>query len=194
MGDRRAGSPAWPEAFDPDVLGGHACTEQEHAGGLGEGRGPADETGGGWLPGVEQAAHVRRFEPASRPARRLASSGVGRGVLAAQRDECPVVFEHVGAHLFQAGLDSLRPGGRLVTCGAHAGEVVPLDIIPFFRAQHSVIGSFVYTRDELEKVLALGARGLIKPLVAATFPLSETRAAMEKLAARDFFGKILVLP
>lgn len=105
-----------------------------------------------------------------------------------------LVFEHVGAHLFQAGLDSLRPGGRLVTCGAHAGEVVPLDIIPFFRAQHSVIGSFVYTRDELEKVLALGARGLIKPLVAATFPLSETRAAMEKLAARDFFGKILVLP
>ena len=109
-------------------------------------------------------------------------------------DGVDLVFEHVGAEHFQAGLDSLRPGGRLVTCGAHAGEVVPLDVIPFFRAQHSVIGSFVYTRVELEKVLSLGARGLIKPLVAATYPLSEARAAMERLEARDFFGKVLILP
>jgi NADPH:quinone reductase-like Zn-dependent oxidoreductase len=105
-----------------------------------------------------------------------------------------LVYEHVGAEHFQAGLDSLAPSGRLVTCGAHAGEVVSLDIIPFFRGQHTVIGSFVYTREELEKVLALAARGLIKPLVADTFPLSEARAAMERMEARDFFGKILILP
>ncbi len=48
--------------------------------------------------------------------------------------------------LFQAGLDSLSKDGRLVICGGHSGEVVPFDIIPFFRAQKSVIGSFVYTQ------------------------------------------------
>ena len=105
-----------------------------------------------------------------------------------------VVFEHVGGRMFQIGLDSLAWDGRLVTCGGHGGEVVSLDIIPFFRSQHQVIGSFVYSREELEKVLSLGARGMIKPLVATTFPLEEAEAAMTQLENRDFFGKILLLP
>ena len=105
-----------------------------------------------------------------------------------------LVFEHVGGTLFQAGLDSLARDGRLVTCGGHGGEVVPFDIIPFFRSQHQIIGSFVYSREELEKVLALGARGLIKPMVARTFPLEDARAAMDLLESRDFFGKILIVP
>ena len=67
-----------------------------------------------------------------------------------------VVYEHVGGELFQKGLDSLAKDGRLVTCGGHAGEVVPFDIIPFFRTQKSVIGSFVYNRDEVEKVSRAG--------------------------------------
>ena len=105
-----------------------------------------------------------------------------------------LVFEHVGGELFQKSLESLAPDGRLVTCGAHAGEVVPFDIIPFFRSQHTIIGSFVYSREELERVLAMGARGQIQPLIADTFPLHETQAAMDKLESRDFFGKILVRP
>ena len=105
-----------------------------------------------------------------------------------------LVFEHVGGELFQKSLESLSRDGRIVTCGAHGGEVVPFDIIPFFRSQHTIIGSFVYERHELERVLAMGARGQIKPLVADTFPLHEAAAAMDKLESRDFFGKILVCP
>ncbi len=110
----------------------------------------------------------------------------GRGV--------DLVYEHVGGERFADGLGSLAQDGRLVTCGGHSGEVVPLDIIPFFRGQQTIIGSFVYSREELEKVLALGARGLIKPLVADTFPLSEIHAAMAVMESRDFFGKLIVLP
>ena len=119
------------------------------------------------------------------PARVMEITG-GKGV--------DLVFEHVGGELFQKSLESLSPDGRLVTCGAHGGEVVPFDIIPFFRSQHTIIGSFVYSREELERVLAMGARGQIQPLVADSFPLQETRAAMDKLESRDFFGKILVRP
>ena len=75
----------------------------------------------------------------------------GRGV--------DLVFEHVGGELFQKGLDSLAKDGRLVICGGHSGEVVPFDIIPFFRGQKSVIGSFVYTREEVEKCLELARAG-----------------------------------
>jgi NADPH:quinone reductase-like Zn-dependent oxidoreductase len=104
-----------------------------------------------------------------------------------------VVFEHVGGELFQKALASVKPNtGRLVTCGAHAQEVVPFDVIPFFRSEWTVIGSFVYTREELEKVLDFARRGLITPKVAATYPLAETRAAMERMESRDFFGKIVL--
>jgi NADPH:quinone reductase-like Zn-dependent oxidoreductase len=105
-----------------------------------------------------------------------------------------LVFEHVGGELFQKGLDSLGKDGRLVICGGHSGEVVPFDIIPFFRAQKSVIGSFVYTRSEVESCLELARRGRITPLVYQTFPLSEAREAMATMERREHFGKIVLKP
>jgi NADPH:quinone reductase-like Zn-dependent oxidoreductase len=109
-------------------------------------------------------------------------------------DGADLTYEHAGGELFQHGLDALKKDGRLVTCGAHAGEVVPFDIIPFFRRQLSVIGSFVYTRDEVARCLSLVARGLVKPIVAATFPLEQAKEAMDLMESREFFGKILLTP
>lgn len=105
-----------------------------------------------------------------------------------------VVYEHVGGEAFQHGLDSLTKDGRLVICGGHSGEVVPFDIIPFFRRQLSVIGSFVFTRAEVETCFALVARGALRPQVAATFPLEEASKAMDLMESRDFFGKIVLVP
>jgi NADPH:quinone reductase-like Zn-dependent oxidoreductase len=105
-----------------------------------------------------------------------------------------VVYEHVGGQSFQRGLDSLAKDGRMVVCGGHAGEVVDFDIIPFFRGQKSVIGSFVYTKEEVAKCLDLAARGKITPLVHATFPLEEAREATAMLERREHFGKIVLLP
>jgi 2-desacetyl-2-hydroxyethyl bacteriochlorophyllide A dehydrogenase len=110
----------------------------------------------------------------------------GRGV--------DVVYEHVGGELFQKGLDSLGKDGRLVICGGHAGEVVPFDIIPFFRTQKQIIGSFVYTRGEVEACLELARRGKITPLVYETFTLEDAREAMATMERREHFGKILLTP
>jgi NADPH:quinone reductase-like Zn-dependent oxidoreductase len=105
-----------------------------------------------------------------------------------------LVYEHVGGELFQKGLDSLTKDGRLVICGGHSGEVVEFDIIPFFRAQKSVIGSFVYTREEVAKCLELAGRGLITPLVHQTFPLDDAREAMATMERREHFGKLVLVP
>jgi NADPH:quinone reductase-like Zn-dependent oxidoreductase len=110
----------------------------------------------------------------------------GRGV--------DLVYEHVGGELFQVGLDSLDKDGRLVICGGHSGEVVPFDIIPFFRMQRTVIGSFCYTRAEVEKCLDLAARGKIVPLVWNSYPLAEAREAMAAMERREHFGKIVLKP
>lgn len=105
-----------------------------------------------------------------------------------------VVYEHVGGESFTKGLESLKFNGRLVTCGGHAQEVVPFDIIPFFRGQKSVIGSFVYDRDEVETVFALAGRGQVRPLVDSTFPLDGLADAFHRLESRQAFGKIVVTP
>jgi NADPH:quinone reductase-like Zn-dependent oxidoreductase len=105
-----------------------------------------------------------------------------------------LVFEHVGGELFQKGLDSLGKDGRLVICGGHSGEVVPFDIIPFFRMQRQVIGSFTYHRADVQACLELAAEGKITPLVHSVFPLAEAREAMALMERREHFGKILLIP
>ena len=103
-----------------------------------------------------------------------------------------LVFEHVGGEAFQRSLDSLAKDGRLVICGGHSGEVVPFDVIPFFRRQLSVIGSFVFACTEVETCFGLVARGALKPQIAATFPLEEAGKALDLMESRDFFGKIVL--
>jgi NADPH:quinone reductase-like Zn-dependent oxidoreductase len=110
----------------------------------------------------------------------------GRGV--------DLVYEHVGGKLFQAGLDSLTRDGRLVTCGAHSGEVVELDIIVLFRNQTRIIGSFTFTSAEYEEVLRLAGLGLLKPQVHATYSLDDAAEAFELMEARKHFGKIVITP
>lgn len=105
-----------------------------------------------------------------------------------------VAYEHVGGENFQFAFDSLSKDGRLVTCGGHAGEVVPFDIIPFFRTEKRLIGSFTYTAGEVAKCFDLCARGLISPLVHSTFPLDQAAAAMDLMESREAFGKILLIP
>ena len=105
-----------------------------------------------------------------------------------------LTYEHVGGDLFAAGLNSLGKDGRLVTCGGHSGEVVPLDIIPLFRMQWQIIGSFTYTKGEYETVMQMVADGRLKPLVDTKVPLEEVRAAYERMESRGHFGKIVVNP
>jgi NADPH:quinone reductase-like Zn-dependent oxidoreductase len=105
-----------------------------------------------------------------------------------------LVYEHVGGKLFQAGLDSLTRDGRLVTCGAHSGEVVELDIIVLFRNQTRIIGSFTYTSAEYEEVLRLAGLGLLEPQVHATYSLDDAAEAFEVMEARKHFGKIVITP
>ena len=105
-----------------------------------------------------------------------------------------LTYEHVGGDLFTAGLHSLGKDGRLVTCGGHSGEVVPVDMIPLFRMQWQIIGSFTYTKSEYQTVMQMVADGKLKPLVDTEVPLEDIRQAFERMESRGHFGKIVVVP
>jgi NADPH:quinone reductase-like Zn-dependent oxidoreductase len=103
-----------------------------------------------------------------------------------------LAYDHVGGDVFVKSLGLLRPGGRIATCGAHAGETVPLDIVELFRAERTIIGSRTFTLPELETVVRLVAAGHLDPVVDSVLPIADVRTAHEKLERRDHFGKIVM--
>jgi NADPH:quinone reductase-like Zn-dependent oxidoreductase len=104
------------------------------------------------------------------------------------------VLDTVGGAAFEEHLSALRDGGRLVTCGAHAGEVVALDVVRLFQRGHRLIGFGFATTEELRTALTLATEGRVHVPVAGTYPLAEAGAAHAALDARRHVGKLLLLP
>lgn len=105
-----------------------------------------------------------------------------------------VVFEHVGAPVWEACFDSLATYGRLVTCGTTGGEEVKLNMRQLYGRQRSILGSFMGGQWELLEALKLLARRELKPVIDSSFPLKDAAAAQRKMESREFFGKILLRP
>ena len=110
----------------------------------------------------------------------------GRGV--------DVVMESVGGEVLARSLAALATNGSVVTVGAHAGEVVPVDVILLFRHQWSLIGSVRATAEEIRHCVDLVAEGKLAPVIHATLPLAQAAEAHRMLEAREQFGKVLLLP
>jgi NADPH:quinone reductase-like Zn-dependent oxidoreductase len=103
-----------------------------------------------------------------------------------------VVLEHVGEATWSGSLASLAPGGRLVTCGATTGYDAEIDLRYLFSKQWSVLGSFMGTMGELHHVMKFIFRKQLRPVVDRVYPLTEIRAAHERLENKEQFGKIVV--
>jgi NADPH:quinone reductase-like Zn-dependent oxidoreductase len=116
----------------------------------------------------------------------VADATRGRGVDA--------VVDTTGGPRFAEHLAAMAPDGRLVTCGAHAGEVVPLDIIELFRRGHRILGFRVATPDEIRTALELALTGRISVPVDRTFRLAEAAEAHAYMAERRHVGKIVLVP
>ena len=105
-----------------------------------------------------------------------------------------VVADVVAGPLFPALLNALKPKGRYVTCGAIAGALVSLDLRTLYLKHLELIGSTLGTRDQFARLVTLIAAGRLRPLVAATYPLSEIAAAQAAFKEKAFFGKLVLLP
>jgi len=105
-----------------------------------------------------------------------------------------VVMEHIGGEVFIRSLQCLKRNGIIVTAGAHAGEVVQFDIIPFFRRELTVTGSKNAPVTELRKVMDLVAQGKLKPVIHRKFPLAEAAEAHRVVDSRELFGKVVLVP
>ena len=105
-----------------------------------------------------------------------------------------IVFEHVGKATWDESVRSLKPGGKLVTCGATTGPEASFDIRVLFARQLSFLGSYMGNMGDFHAVLQHIFAGRLKPVVDKTFPLREARAAHERLEKGQQFGKVVLNP
>jgi NADPH:quinone reductase-like Zn-dependent oxidoreductase len=105
-----------------------------------------------------------------------------------------IVFEHVGASVWQQATRCLGRNGRIITCGATTGPKVEIDLRFFFTQQHAILGAYMGGRHDLIQCLKLVERRVFRPVVDSVFPLEQLRAAQERMEHREMFGKIVVTP
>lgn len=110
----------------------------------------------------------------------------GRGV--------DLVFEHVGAATWDASLRALARGGRLVTSGGHSGFDVGINLWHLFVKEHTIIGSYAGSRQDLLDVLDLVRDNRITPVIDDTVTLDGLAGARRRLRDRTVFGKLILDP
>jgi NADPH:quinone reductase-like Zn-dependent oxidoreductase len=103
-----------------------------------------------------------------------------------------VVVETVGADTWATSLSVARPTGRICVCGATSGPNPPANLHRIWWKQLTVHGSTMGTRGDFEAVLDLVVTGRAKPVIDSVFPLSETRAAHERLESGEQLGKVVL--
>ena len=103
-----------------------------------------------------------------------------------------VVVDSIGEPTWPMTQRAIRPGGRMVTCGATAGAHLDLDVRRLFWFQWSLLGSTMGTSVEFAEVVELGNRGLFRPQIDAMVPLADAAEAYRRLSAGAQFGKIVL--
>jgi NADPH:quinone reductase-like Zn-dependent oxidoreductase len=101
------------------------------------------------------------------------------------------VMETVGQATWGHSVKSLRPGGRIVVCGATSGPAPSAELNRVFFLQLSVVGSTMGTRDQLVRLARFCASTGARPLIDRALPLTEARDGFAAMIDGDLFGKIV---
>jgi NADPH:quinone reductase-like Zn-dependent oxidoreductase len=105
-----------------------------------------------------------------------------------------VVMETVGEATWAHSVRSLRPGGRIVICGATSGDAPPAELTRIFFTQLSVAGSTMGTRDQLGRLARFCEQTGVRPVIDQVLPLTRARDGFAAMIAGDLFGKVVFVP
>jgi len=145
-----------------------------------------------------RAAGYRIWATSRTDAKRERASELGADRVFATGDRLPervdVVMETVGQATWAHSVRSLKPGGRIVICGATSGDAPPAELTRIFFTQLSVVGSTMGTRDQLGRLARFCEQAGTRPLIDRVLPLDRARDGFAAMIAGDHFGKIVFTP
>ena len=115
-------------------------------------------------------------------------------VAAIGRDAVDVVIDLVGGGDWPSLLDVIRRGGRVATAGAIGGPFVELDLRTLYLKDLSLFGCTFQDDVVFESLVSYIEREEIRPVVARTFSLKQIGRAQQAFLAKNFVGKIVLIP
>jgi len=113
-----------------------------------------------------------------------------------------VVFEMAGGEVFEQSLTALAPFGRVVAYGNASGEANTVATGRLMRRSAAVVGFWLMhlvgrpemVAGPLGDLFARAARGELRAVVGATYPLADAAQAHTDMQARRTTGKLLLDP
>jgi NADPH2:quinone reductase len=202
----------WPEAggFPEVVTTAHDALFTQCGLGLGDRLLVHGAAGGVGTAAIQlgAAAGARVVASVRNPAHHQAVAELGAAVVADPGqafDHGPfdVILELVGAPNFDANLDALATGGRLMVIGVGAGAKVELDLRRLMTRRSRILASNLRSRPLEQKAdaarrvehqaLPLLADGRLRIPVAATFPLEAAQEAYDRFTAGGKLGKLVLV-
>lgn len=105
-----------------------------------------------------------------------------------------VVVDLVAGPAFAELIAVLKVTGRYAVAGAIAGPIVELDVRDLYLKDLTFYGCTYQEPEVFENLVSYIERDEIRPVVAATYPLKEIAAAQERFLAKDFVGKLVLVP
>jgi NADPH:quinone reductase-like Zn-dependent oxidoreductase len=131
--------------------------------------------------GADDVINYRETESISQKVKELTG---GKGV--------DLVFDVVGADVWEESLLSLKPGGRLVITGVTSGARTEMNLSILQGRPLHLMGSGGRSRRTFGDVMKMVNQGELHGIVSQVFPLEEVAEAHRVMEAREFFGKLVI--
>jgi NADPH:quinone reductase-like Zn-dependent oxidoreductase len=128
---------------------------------------------------------------------------LGSSMVLARDDDLPallgessidLVVDNVAGPQFNVMAKLLRRGGRYVSSGAIGGPIVSFDMRDFYLKDLTFIGCTAWDEPVFPNLVSYIERGEIRPLLAATFPLSDIADAQRSFIAKRHVGNFVLIP
>jgi len=125
------------------------------------------------------------------------------GPIAKDAGGVDVALDMVGEPFFDATLDALNPGGRIVYISAQGGPILQVPVWALMRKRAIITGSTLRPRSADEKARLAAevervvwpwiASGRVRAIVDTTFPLAQAAQAQAFLEAGRLRGKVVLV-
>jgi crotonyl-CoA carboxylase/reductase len=108
-------------------------------------------------------------------------------------DAPDIVFEHVGKETFPTSVFTVKPFGKVVTCGATSGHMLDFDVRYLWMRQKQIIGSHAFNAYEAWRANELIDAGKIRPVLWRAMGFEELPEAHRLVRENKHLGKISIM-
>ena len=103
-----------------------------------------------------------------------------------------LVFDCVGADVWEQNLLSLKSGGRLVITGVTSGATASLNLSLLQGKPLHLMGSGGRSNRTFADFMKVVSHGSLRGIPGRVFPLNDVGSAHQAMEDRDFYGKIVI--